>query len=131
MPRKAARTSSTTPLTPSGAARRESMRPPMRLDCGVIQDSEYGDYGRVSHRTTPTRLIGTNPKERPHATPTALPPDRTRDHEAGGCAGNPPGQERPRDLALPPGEDPRVADQRLRLLHPHAHPRRARPRRDR
>ena len=42
-----------------------------------------------------------------------------------------PGQQRAGDFALSPGEDPRLADQRLRLLHPHAHPGRARPWRDR
>ena len=46
-------------------------------------------------------------------------------------AGNPGAGQRPRTIADRTGQDPRLADQRLRLLHQHAHPGRAQARRDR
>src|SRR5262245_36452944 len=89
----------------------------------------------LSHHGPRDRLISNpdakGPEGDAHETPPESLPSRTRDPEGRDGPGGSPGEKRAGDVALPAGEDPRLADQRLCLLHPHAYPRRARPRRER
>jgi DHA2 family multidrug resistance protein len=70
-------------------------------------------------------------KENDHETQDELLPGGPRDHEGAGRARSPDPGLRPREVADRTRQDPRLADQWLRLLHQHAYRRRPQAGRDR